>query len=278
VVDLLPGVSAASPLSAPVAVTSGQGLQVTLTYPSDGTHATIRADYPDPLLASNAKAELNALFVTVYVQLGAVLKRFASLLLIDGPTQTFEISDWNAGTVIGSIPGATNSKFCLFEAVSATASTIITGNFPAGNAQVAYAFQYDGSSVSAISHARTDGCLHTSTLDQADLEASVQYWGIPVATFASLPTTGSIIGQIVATLDTDTLYRWTGTTWTPLTNRRYWGDPVANVAALPTTATTGEVRLTLDTGKLYRWTGSAWTLASGGGVTGNGVLNSWRLG
>lgn len=278
VVELLPGTSAASPLSSPVVINATQGLQVTVTYPSNGTNATIRANYPDPLLAGNTKAELNPLFVTLYVQLGSVLKRFVNLLLIDGPTQTFDVSDWNGGEVISSIPNAPNLKFCPFAALSAIATPTSVGSYPLGSVRVAYAFQYDGTTVSALSHARADGCLYTSTLDWADLESSTQYWGPPVLLYADLPTLNVLIGQVRAVNSTGKLYRWNGTTWEFAAQPEYWGEPVANKVALPLPASVlvGQVRLTLDTGSLYRCTGIAWKLASGGGGS-SGVLNSWRF-
>lgn len=283
VVDLLAGVSNACPLSAPVfveGVSNDQALSVTLAYPSNGTTATVRADYPDPLLAGSTKAKLNALYVTLYVSIGSVIKQFTNHLVVDGATQTIVLDDWNAGTVITAIPGAPNARFCLFEALSASAAAVSGGaNFPDGNATVAFAFQYDGTTVSAISHARADGCLHTAVMDLADVEEAIQYWGPAVATFAALPATGALIGQLRQTLDTGALYRWTGTLWLFATTPAYWGDPVANFAALPVTGVPpGQVRLTLDHGRLYRFNGAAWLLASGGGGGGvTGILNAWRL-
>ncbi len=271
------GIGTACPLSAAATVDGTQGLAITVAYPSNGTTATIRSDYPDLLLAGNTQGQLNALYVTLYVLAGSTLKKFEHYLIVDGAAQTFTLDDWSAGTTISAIPAATAVDFGLFAALSATVATSGTGNFPAGSVQVAYAFEGDGTTISKISHARTDGCLHTATMDLADIEETVQFWGLPVANFAALPTAGSIIGQVVETLDDGTLYRWTGTAWSPVTSRRYWGDPVANFAALPGSAEPGQVRLALDTGKLYRWTGTVWQLASGASSGGNGVLNTWRL-
>ncbi len=44
-----------------------------------------------------------------------------------------------------------------------------------------------------------------------------QYWKDPVADFASLPASGNV-GEIRATLDTDNLYEWNGSTWQLLLN------------------------------------------------------------
>lgn len=189
-ISTLAGVSDPSPWSAPLTVTSGNAIDITCTYPSNGTTATIRANYPDPLLIGNSQGQLNAQLVTLYVRSTvssvATIKAFPGRLLVDGATQTFAISDWNAGTTISVVPVAPTADFSLFEAVSATALVAGIGNIPAGTIEAAFAYEYDGSQITSISHRSIDGCIHTSTLTLAEVEETSQYWATAVSTIAEL--------------------------------------------------------------------------------------------
>lgn len=288
-IDCVAGVSAPSPWSAATGLVGSAGITVTLTYPSNGTTATIRSNYPDQLIAGlSGKAELNPLTVVIYVRAYnstidlTTIKKYSGLPVVDGVTQTFEISDWDEGVVISSLPSPPSANFCPFQAISATfvGGEIGSGNLPSApnDISVAYAFEYDGSIPSSISHSTVDGCLHTAILTLAEVENSIGYWSPPVANFAALPTTGNLLGQVRETVDDGTIYRWNGTAWEALTTQKYWLPPVANFAALPMTGSTvGAVCMTLDTGNLYRWNGTAWPPIGGGSGSGFNVLKAWRM-
>ncbi|WP_432812483.1 hypothetical protein, partial [Pantanalinema sp. GBBB05] len=288
-VDCVAGVSNPSPWSAATGLVGSAGITVTLTYPSNGTNATIRSNYPDPLLAGlTGKAELNPLYVTIYVRAYnsvidlTTIKKYSGLPIVDGATQIFEISDWDEGVTIASVPGAPSADFCPFQAISASfvGGEIGSGNLPSApnDISVAYAFEYDGSIPSSISHSTAYGCLHTSSLTLAEVEDAIAYWAPPVANYAALPTTGNLLGQARQTIDDGTIYRWNGTAWSAITTQRYWRPPVANFAALPMTGNTaGAVCMTLDTGNLYRWTGTTWSAIGGGSGSGFNVLKAWRM-
>jgi hypothetical protein len=179
-ISTLSGVSSPSRWSAPLTVAAGAGIDVTCHYPSNGTTGTIRANYPDPLLAGNAQGQFNAQILTLYIRSTvssvATIKKFTGRLIIDGATQTFQISDWSAGVTISTLTTSPSDDFGLFEAVSASVVSNGVGSIPAGTIETAYAYELDGTQISAISHSRLDGCLLTSTLDRADIEESTQYW------------------------------------------------------------------------------------------------------
>ncbi len=187
IVDLQAGISLPCAFSAPITITGG-GILATLTYPSDGSKATIRSDYPDNLLAGNANAELNPRFVTVYVELTVeettIVRKFEDFLLADGASQQISIASWTDGTIVTLDPEAEN--FGFFQPVSAAATSQLVGSFPAGVVRVAYAFQYDGSTVSRISHSPLEGCIPTRGMTLVELENAVRAWGEPQADLAAL--------------------------------------------------------------------------------------------
>jgi hypothetical protein len=182
------GVSVPCALSGAVNLAGGTGARITLTYPSNGSYATIRGDYPDPFLAGLiGKAQLNMPLVTVYVVSGGsgTIRRFKDLLLADGATQAIDIPDLFTGEVISQIPGATAADYCLFAPVSATISANGVGSFPADSYQVSYAFQGDGSTVTRISHSTAEGCIPTKTLTISEVEDTASVWAADVADLAA---------------------------------------------------------------------------------------------
>lgn len=214
-VSTIAGVSNPSPWSAPIVVTANGGIDITCHYPSNGTRGIIRANYPDPLLIGNNKGQFNCQILVLYVRstVGGVstIKKFPGKLIVDGASQVFQLSDWNAGVTISGLPAAPSLDFCLFEAVSADLVADGVGNFPAGTIETAYAYELDGTQISAISHNRLDGCLLTSTLDRADIEESTQYWAPGVRFKADLRAVplAKIIGLQTRYLDeTSRPYRY----------------------------------------------------------------------
>lgn len=184
IVDCGTGLSKLSPLSPSVTLSASQGIEVTLNYPT-----VVRTNYPDRLIPGQA-ATLNAPFVSVFIVLDdgvtTEIRRFSSLPVIPGATQVFAITDWTNGTVVGSLPSDPSNWFGLFAAVGATAVAAGTGTFPAGDIQVAYAFEYDGTTATRISHDPIDGCIHTATLTLAQIESASAYWVEPATTLAEL--------------------------------------------------------------------------------------------
>ena len=85
------------------------------------------------------------------------------------------------------------------------------------------------------------------------------YWADAVASVASLPASGAVIGEVRLVLASNKFYEWNGTSWVLTGGSVYWGDAVASVASLPASGVvSGEVRLAIAENALYRWSGSAW--------------------
>jgi len=189
-ISTVAGVGNASPWSSPLTIGAGSGINIICTYPSNGTSGTIRASYPDPLLSGNSQGEFNCQLLTLYLRSTvasvATIKKFEGRLIVDGATQTFQVSGWSSGVTISTVPAAPSLDFCLFDAVSATVTAAGVGDLPAGTIEVAFAYQFDGTQISAISHSSIDGCLFTSTLTQAQIEQASQYWGPAVGAIADL--------------------------------------------------------------------------------------------
>ena len=292
-VSLLAGTGDASPWSAPITVTANAGLNIACAYPSNGTTGTIRGNYPDVLLQGNAQGELNCQLLTLYVRstVGAVvtIKKFVGRLIADGPTQSFQISDWASGVTIATVPAAPTLDFCLFNAVSAAAVSSGGGNLPAGTIEAAYAFELDGTQISSISHNTLDGCLHTMTLNQAEIEDAVQYWAQASATREALRAVA--LSKIIAyqaryvaeinnpyryapsSMAADDGYATLKPTAKLITEPGRWIIDDSNAIYLldsaPTLVTPGEIgdivivgnALSADLGKLYQKTAfNTWTL------------------
>jgi hypothetical protein len=182
IVSTQSGVSAPCAFSAPT--TAAGSLQITLNYPSNGTTAQVRANYPDRIAGLASRAKLNASSVTVYVRSGAEVREFPNLGFVDGASQTFNLPSWASGTIV-TLPTVADS-FSLFAPVSATAVVSGAGDYPAG-VQVAFAFAYDGTTITSLSHdSQLLGCIHTAQSSLARLEQRTQVWAEPVISIVNM--------------------------------------------------------------------------------------------
>lgn len=224
------GVSVACNWSDPVS--GAGGLSITCTYPSNGTVAPIRANYPDTAIAGlTGHAKLNAPYVTIYVKDSETIRAFSGNALLDGATQTFTLEDWSAGTTIEALP-TVEADFCLFEPVSAVAtSTGSGGTFPNG-VQVAYAFEYNGAAISKIRHDAI-GCIHVASMTLAEMESATQLWSLVIdeAAIADIPqakiypwqTRRTIQGKVIYYNPVSTATADNTTVWKP--SWKADGDP-----------------------------------------------------
>ncbi|WP_062288830.1 hypothetical protein [Nostoc piscinale] len=152
VVGTASGLSSAGAWSSYVGVTATQAVRVTCAYPYSGGYGTVRSDYPD-VLADNTKAIFNPPKVRIYLQRQdtSEIREFTGFLVLPGTTQQFTITNWSSGTIVPSVPAAA-SDFCLFAPGTATPTTTTGGTFTAANYRAAFAFEYDGSQISSVSH------------------------------------------------------------------------------------------------------------------------------
>lgn len=186
IVGTASGYSPPSEWSDAVTLAGGTGLRVTCGYPSNGTVATIRTDYPDAIAGLAGKAKLTASAIAIYVEIGGVIKRFSGLPFLDDSSQVFDLNDWDAGTTVFEPSGSASSPIGLFQPGATSVASYGTGGFPSGLCRVAFAFQYTGDAISSISHSELEGCIHVAALTFAEMEAACRYWAQAV-TSDSLP-------------------------------------------------------------------------------------------
>jgi hypothetical protein len=176
-----PGETVLSPWS-PATVSAGS-LRATLAYPSDGTTAQIRANYPDAIAGLTGKAKLNAPNVRIYGKLSNDIRLLGTYALIDGSIQAIDLPSWAAAPA-ATLPTPADD-FGLFTPTSTAAAVTGAGDYPIG-VQIAYSFVYDDSTVTRISHSAIDGCVYTSRLSFDRIERSAEAWAEPTKTVVLL--------------------------------------------------------------------------------------------
>ena len=178
IVGTVNGTGSAGAFSAYSAVAANAGLTVTCNYPATNGRATIRSNYPDAI--ANSECDFNATHVTIYLQRqsSGEIRSFGSLAIVSIlSSQQFTISNWNAGTIVGSIPAATNS-FGFYQPGNCSFTIQPgAGNFPADNYRACFAFRYENT-VSSITHDRVAGCIRempTNLVDAIDKLATPDF-------------------------------------------------------------------------------------------------------
>lgn len=180
-----PGRSASCPWSSTVTLTGTEGIRITISHPVSEGFATIRANYPDPILAGlSGKARLNAPTLAIYVRVGAETRRFSAPCL-EAATQVIDLDDWDAGTTTDATPIESSGAFSCFQPLSNTVELNGSSDFPAGICDVRAGYEYNGGQVTSISHA-SPPCLTTSSLTYAEIEAVLQYFSTPVESLSDL--------------------------------------------------------------------------------------------
>ena len=208
-VNLEAGLSQPSTWSDSISVSGSEGLEITCTYPSDGDRATIRADYPDTAIAGKHKGKLNPPMVTLFVEISGEIRQFSGFALVDGPSQSFSLTDWTIGAVIGAIPTPSSAYFGPYAAVAASVVATGTGNFPAGAVRVAFAYEYDGSVVSSLNHS-SPPAIFMAAMTLAQMQQAIGQWswgGFSAAALAAV-LEDEISPYQSRRLDTGRIYYW----------------------------------------------------------------------
>jgi hypothetical protein len=153
-IALAAGRSNPSTATAYTAIAASGGIEVTVTYPT-----AIRSDYPDSAIAGALTSigfQMNAPFVCLYLQRQSdgQIREFINYATTATLTQTFTVTDFTSGTVIGSLPN-TVGNFGLFASTPASTISAIAGSFAADSYRVHWGFRYDGTTISDINHSAT---------------------------------------------------------------------------------------------------------------------------
>lgn len=182
-----------------VASDNVKGLQITVGYPCDANgNGTIRANYPDTAIASNALGYFNPPKLRVYVNNGTTITRLTQeITVLPGVSQVFTITDLS-GTTVGALPDSSGDPdFGLFGyssiggSVVATASSIPTGSYTVA---IAYYYPSPNTAITTISHDPGNGCIDELNSTLTEAASIADYWGNPVADVGSLPG-GENIGK-----------------------------------------------------------------------------------
>lgn len=218
--------------SLPITADSNQSLNIICNYPSNGSTATIRANYPDTAIAGvTGKARLNPPLVTIFIRADGEIRKFTGFAVLDGSNQTFLIDDWASGEVT-ELPDP-DPNFSLFAPSSAVPTATGVGTIPAGEIEACFCFTYTGSTITAISHRESDGCVHEAKLNLAEMESAAQAWStsvdpseivnIPQGAIAPWQTRRTTAGKIIIYNPISTDMENGTTVWMPAWKNT--GDP-----------------------------------------------------
>lgn len=174
IVGLGTGRSNPSPWSAYTAYGATDSADVTIVYPT-----AIRADYPDVAIANAGSAqgaEFNAPLLVLYVQRQSdgQIREFANNATLVTASQTFNVSNFAAGTVIGSLPTTANDFGC-WAAANAPSTAIVSGGGSIGAAsyRFAYAFRYTGGTLTDIDHGVANGNLAEAAASYGEMSTQI---------------------------------------------------------------------------------------------------------
>ena len=171
------GVSRASLFNSPVAVSAGEGIEVTIAHPVDNTteNATIRATYPDSSIAGNNKGKFSAptidIFIKnedtgdIYVFSRATIAASSQILSFTSPSSTIVTQDPDFTT-----------PFSFYDPGVASLAGIPGGSWGAGNYSVSYRYSYDGNAISDISHDPLLGCIVELIASFEEIAENSAYW------------------------------------------------------------------------------------------------------
>jgi hypothetical protein len=142
-VGTVDGESALSPVSNAITVSANARITVAIDLPSDGTNATIRSNYPDPAIAGNDKAILNAPKLSLYLSNGSTVYKHENVVNCNNvDTLSFFID--TLGTEVFTLPSAPDNDYCLFDFPDAPviAESVGNGDIPVGSYTVYLVYSY----------------------------------------------------------------------------------------------------------------------------------------
>lgn len=148
------GVPSVASAGAVISGSSGS-LSVEVGYPSTaGGVGTIRGDYPDGQVAGKTADDVsfNPPVLYLFASDGSEIRRFTANV-VPGESQIVSITNWAAGTVVGSVPGASDPYQGLFKPDTPSVTPSESGgNLAAATYTVQAAFYWDGNQLSRVNH------------------------------------------------------------------------------------------------------------------------------
>jgi hypothetical protein len=149
VVGTLPGESSLSTSKNVNVASSLNKLQITINYPTK-----VRTDYPDVIANSLCTFAVKSINIYIVRNSDSEIRRYTLPINNTLSSEVFEITDYNIGTVITSLPTNTDVYFNLYEVKNITTVSSVSGgtNFTTGTHSVYYSFLYEGDTITSIRH------------------------------------------------------------------------------------------------------------------------------
>lgn len=205
--------------SAAATLSSTGRLRITCSHPvNEADRGIIRADYPD-VIAGGAVGEFNPYTLKLYVQRLSTgeIREFSGYLALANSVQEIELTNWAGGVVVTGLPTAPASDFGLYAPDGASVLGVSgSGSFPAGDYRATFAYEWNGSQVTAIHHGVDGSYLYEATGTLAELFSHLANVDNPHKTgfraFSGDPSavTPDFPEQILLALETKVIYRATG--------------------------------------------------------------------
>lgn len=177
-IDTTAGTSQATAFTTPIAVGANGTITATFSHPIDNTtgKATIRSTYPDSSIANNSVGLLSANFVDIFIKNNDTgnIFTFTRPTVITSDTQSITFDA--PSTIIGTTDPDFTTKFGFYDPISISIVSGTGGSWPAGNYSVSYRYNYNGQTVSNISHDPLLGCVREAIVSFDDLIENSQYW------------------------------------------------------------------------------------------------------
>jgi len=180
IIGTVSGVTNPSTYTSTITGSATTSFNITVPYPYLNGNGIIRSDYPDSRIQGNNLGYFNPSIVKIYIQRTDTNEiRLFNQPVVPGLTQVFLGLSWLSGTIVGSLPTQSDPEFSLYSPqVITTWSTISSG---AVTFRVCTAFEYDGSTITSISHDPGLGCIEELSLSIIDaINNFIIEYGSPV--------------------------------------------------------------------------------------------------
>lgn len=207
IISTTSGQTSTTSWSSYVSITQNSNFTLTLTLPT-----SIRSTYPDVIATSLTNFVIGRYVIYIQRQSNSEIRKFEVNYNSNITSNTFSISllDWNSGTVVSSVPSATNTSldFNLYDLPYFVTNSGLGSGFSIGSYRFSIAYSYDGNQVTSISHDTAKGCILELDMPLSQALNSMKYLGEPLfkEQLLSLDTTYIPDGQRRSLKGTDSSY------------------------------------------------------------------------
>jgi len=200
-VSTLSGQTSSSAWSSYISITQNSNFTLKLTLPT-----SIRSTYPDVIANTTSTFSIAKFVIYVQRQSNSEIRKFEINYTTN--LSTITLSDWNAGTIVSSIPTNSNSSFNLYNLPYFIVENGLGSGFVIGNYRFCIAYSYDGNQVTSIIHDVAKGCIVELDMPLSQALNNMKYLGEPLfkEQLVSLDTTYIPDGHRRSLKGTDSSY------------------------------------------------------------------------